>query len=157
MRLLCDVCRDKCPATPKREAVICGETPFKFVQRQPSPKPYQSRQHSRIREDAMDDVSFEDYERLAKSHEELSTSHEELSAQVIALTAVVGAMATTSSIDFERLEECVHFAANKLRPGRRPLLFAKAALVLQDFEVMQKALRIETRKRRNLRKAASKR
>ena len=105
----------------------------------------------------MDDVSFEDYERLAKSHEELSTSHEELSAQVIALTAVVGAMATTSSIDFGRLEECIDFTAKKLRSGRRPLLFAKAALVLEDFEVMKMALRIETRKRRKLKKAVSQR
>ena len=35
----------------------------------------------------MDDVTYADFERLAKSHEELS-------AHVVALTAVVAAMAT---------------------------------------------------------------
>jgi hypothetical protein len=98
----------------------------------------------------VDDVKFEDFERLAKSHEELS-------AHVIALTAVVGAMVTTSTVDFERLEECVHFAAKQLRPGRRPILFAKASLILEDFEGMQKALRVEVRKIRALDKRASKR
>ncbi len=48
----------------------------------------------------MDDVTYADFERLAKSHEELS-------AHVVALTAVVAAMATTSTIDYERLEECI--------------------------------------------------
>ena len=60
--------------------------------------------------------------------------------------------ATESDLDFERLEDCVQFAANRLRPGRRPLLLAKAALVLEDFEEMQRALRIETRKIRKSRK-----
>src|SRR6266850_417307 len=77
----------------------------------------------------MDDVTYADFERLAKSHEELS-------AHVIALTAVVGGMATTSIIDYERLEECIHFAAMRLRPGRRPILLEKASLILSDFEVM---------------------
>ncbi len=98
----------------------------------------------------MDDVRFEDFERLAKAHEELN-------AHVIALTAVVGAMATTSRIDYERLEECIHFAAQLLRPGRRPILFAKASLILEDFEVMQKALRVEVRKIRALKKTTSRR
>jgi len=98
----------------------------------------------------VDDVNFADFERLAKSYEELG-------AHVVALTAVVGAMVTTSTVDFERLEECIDFAAKQLRPGRRPILFAKAALILKDFEVMQKALRVEVRKIRTLRKAASKR
>ena len=93
----------------------------------------------------MVDVSHADFQQLAKTVEELGV-------QVVALTAIVGEMATAASVDFERLEDCVQFAANRLRPGRRPLLFAKAALVLEDFEVMQRALRIETRKIRNLRK-----
>jgi hypothetical protein len=93
----------------------------------------------------MVDVSHADFQQLAKSVEELSV-------QVIALTALVGEMVTAASVDFERLEDCVQFAANRLRPGRRPLLFAKAALVLEDFEVMQRALRIETRKIRNRRR-----
>jgi hypothetical protein len=97
----------------------------------------------------VDDVKFEDFERLVKSHEELS-------AHVIALTAVVGAMVTTSTVDFERLEECVHFAAKQLRPGRRPILLEKASLILSDFEVMQKTLRVEVRKIRNLTKRTSK-
>jgi hypothetical protein len=97
----------------------------------------------------MDDVTYADFERLAKSHEELS-------AHVVALTAVVGAMATTSTIDYERLEECIHFAAMRLRPGRRPILLEKTSLILSDFEVMQKALRVEVRKIRSLKKPISK-
>jgi len=92
----------------------------------------------------MADVSAADFRRLA-------TTVEELSVQVVALTALMGAMVTKVSVDFERLEDCVQFAANRLRPSRRPLLFAKAALVLEDFEVMQKTLRIETRKIRKMR------
>ena len=97
----------------------------------------------------MPDVSLEDFRQLA-------TSFEELSVQVIALTALMGAMVTTASVDFERLEDCVQFAANRLRPGRRPLLFAKAALVLEDFEAMQRTLRVETRKIRSRRRFTSK-
>jgi hypothetical protein len=97
----------------------------------------------------MDDVNYADFERLAKSHEELS-------AHVIALTAVVGAMVSTAAIDYERLEECINFAANRLRPGRRPILFEKASLVLSDLEGMQAALRIEVRKVRSLRNRAAK-
>lgn len=97
----------------------------------------------------MVDVSYDDFERLAKSHEELS-------AQLVALRAVVGAMATTSSIDFERLEEFIHFGAKQLRPGRRPILFAQASLILEDFQEMQKALRAEVIKIRARKKAASK-
>jgi hypothetical protein len=97
----------------------------------------------------MDDVSYAEFERLAKSHEELS-------AHVVALATVVGAMATTSTIDYERLEECIHFAAKQFRPGRRPILLEKASLILTDFEVMQKALRVEVRKIRNLTKRTSK-
>ncbi len=97
----------------------------------------------------MVDVSHADFQQLTKAVEELSV-------QVIAVTALIGAMVTTASVDFERLEDCVQFAANRLRPGRRPLLFAKAALVLADFEVMEKTLRIETRKIWNRRKSPSK-
>ena len=86
----------------------------------------------------MVDVSHADFQQLAKSLEELSV-------QVITLATLVGVIVTTASVDFERLEDCVQFAANRLHPGRHPLLFAKAALVLVDFEVMQKVLRIETR------------
>jgi hypothetical protein len=98
----------------------------------------------------VNDVSFEDFKRLVKSHEELS-------GQVIALTALIGAMATTASIDFERLEDCVQFAAKRLSPSRRPVLFAKAALILEDFDAMQKALRTETRKIRSRRTRAARR
>ena len=98
----------------------------------------------------MVDISHVDFQQLTKTVEELSV-------QVIALTALMGAMVTTASVDFERLEGCVQFAANRLRPSRRPLLFAKAALVLEDFDVMQKALRVETRKIRNRRKPPAKR
>jgi hypothetical protein len=98
----------------------------------------------------MADVSDVEFRQLAKTVEELSI-------QVIALTALMGAMVTTASVDFERLEDCVQFATNRLRPSRRPLLFAKAALVLEDFVVMQKALRIETRKIRNRRKSPAER
>lgn len=81
----------------------------------------------------MDSTNFKDIEQLAKSHEELS-------AQVIALTTVVGAMATKSSIDYERLEDCVHFAARRLRPGWWPIIFEKAALILKDLEALQKVI-----------------
>jgi hypothetical protein len=103
--------------------------------------------HTRV--DAMDDLNYADFERLAKSHDELS-------AHVIALTAILGTMASTASVDYERLEECVNFAAKRLRPGRRPILFDKASLVLSDLEAMQKTLRIEVRKVRNLRKRSAK-
>ena len=93
----------------------------------------------------MEHVKLDDFERLAKSQKELG-------AQVIALTAVVGSMATASTIDYERLEESVNFAAKQLRPGHRSMLLAKAAIMLEDLEVMQKVLRVETRKRRNRRK-----
>ena len=99
----------------------------------------------KTREDAVEHVKSEDFERLTKSHKELG-------AHVIALTAVVGSIATASTIDYERLEESVNFAAKQLRPGHRSALLANAATTLQDLEVMQKALRIETRKRRNRRR-----
>ena len=81
----------------------------------------------------MDGVSVEDFRRLVKSFEELS-------ARLTALTAVVGAMATASSIEYERLEECIHFTAKQLRAGQRPRLFENASAILGDFEAMQTAL-----------------
>jgi hypothetical protein len=99
----------------------------------------------KISEDSVEQVKLKDFERLAKSHKELG-------AHVIALTAVVGSMATASTIDYERLEESVNFAAKQLRPSHRSVLLAKAATMLQDLELMQKALRTETRKRRNHRR-----
>ena len=93
----------------------------------------------------MEQVKLDDFELLAKAQKELG-------AQVIVLTAVVGSMATASTIDYERLEESVNFAAKQLRPGHRSILLAKAAIMLEDLEVMQKVLRVETRKRRNRRK-----
>jgi hypothetical protein len=106
--------------------------------------------HYSSEEGTVGDVDFENLEQLTKSHDELT-------AHVVALTAVVGAMASTVTVDFERLEECICFAAKKLRPGRRPILFAKAAAVLEDLEVMQKVVGKETRKIRSLKKAAVKR
>jgi hypothetical protein len=72
------------------------------------------------------------------------------------LFAVPLLMATTATIDYERLEECIHFAAIRLRPGRRPKLLEKASLILSDFELMQKALRVEVHKIRSLKKPISK-
>jgi len=68
-------------------------------------------------------------------------------------TVLMGAMITTASVDLERHEESVQLAANGLRPSRCPLLFAKAALALEDFEKLRKVLRFKTRKIRNLRKS----
>jgi hypothetical protein len=76
----------------------------------------------------------------------------EISDHVVVLTAIVGAMVTTAIVDYERLEDCVDFAAKRHRPGQRPALLKKASLVLQDLEAMQKTLGIENRKRRNSKK-----
>ena len=59
---------------------------------------------------------------------------------------------SSSTIDYERLEESVDFAAKRLRPNHRSALLAKAANMRQDLEVMEKVLRVETRKRHNRRK-----
>jgi hypothetical protein len=82
----------------------------------------------------------------------LSKSHVEMSDHIVVLTAIVGAMVTRASVDYERLEDCVNFAAKRRRPGHRPALFEKASSVLHDLEAMQKALGVENRKRRNGRK-----
>jgi hypothetical protein len=89
-------------------------------------------------------VKREDFDRL-------EASHREMAAHVIALTAVVGGIATAGAVDYEPLEACVNFAANTLRLGARPVLLAKASAVLGDFEKMQKALQVECRKNRGFR------
>ena len=82
----------------------------------------------------------------------LSKLHMELSDHVVVLTAIVGAMVTRASVDYERLEDCVSFAAKRMRPGHRPALLEKASAILHDLDAIQKALGIENRKQRNLRK-----
>jgi hypothetical protein len=83
-----------------------------------------------------------DFARLAKSHKEMSD-------HIVVLTAIVGAMVTRASVDYERLENCVNFAAKRYRSGHRPALLVKASAVLHDLEAMQKALTVENRKQRN--------
>jgi hypothetical protein len=63
-----------------------------------------------------------------------------------------GAMVTTASVDYERLENCVSFAVKRYRAGNRPALLKKASSALHDLEAMRKALGVENRKRRNGRK-----
>jgi hypothetical protein len=89
-------------------------------------------------------VNAIDFARLFKSHVEMSD-------HIVVLTAIVGAMVTRASVDYERLEDCVNFAAKRHRPGHRPALLEKASTVLHDLEAMQKALGVENRKRRNSR------
>ena len=79
-----------------------------------------------------------------EAFDRLERSHRELSAHVVALTAVVGGIATAGAVDYERLEQCVNFAASKVRLGARPVLLAKAAVLLADFEKMQRALQVES-------------
>jgi hypothetical protein len=93
----------------------------------------------------MEHVNALDFARLSKSHLKMSD-------HIVVLTAIVGAMVTTASVDYERLEDCVNFAAKRHRPGHRPALFEKASSVLHDLEAMQKALGVENRKLRNTRK-----
>jgi hypothetical protein len=75
---------------------------------------------------------------------------DEVKAHLAALTAVVGGISTVGAVNYERLEECVSFAVNGVRPHARPAVLAKAAAVLEDLEGMQKALEIEGRKKRGL-------
>jgi len=82
----------------------------------------------------------------------LSKSNMEMSDHIVVLTAIVGAMVTRASVDYERLEECVNFAAKRYRAGKRSAFLEKASSVLHDLEAMQKALGVENRKRRNGRK-----
>jgi hypothetical protein len=93
----------------------------------------------------MKQVSATEFARLSKSNMEMSD-------HIVVLTAIVGAMVTTASVDYERLEDCVNFAAKRYRAGHRSALLEKASSVLQDLEAMQKALGVESRKRRNSRK-----
>jgi hypothetical protein len=88
----------------------------------------------------------------AKEFARLSKSNMEMSDHIVVLTAIVGAMVTRASVDYERLEECVNFAAKRYRAGKRSAFLEKASSVLRDLEAMQKALGIENRKRRNGRK-----
>jgi hypothetical protein len=90
-------------------------------------------------------VNARDFARLSKSYVEISN-------HIIVLTAIVGAMVTTASVDYERLEDCVNFAAKRYRSGHRPALLGKASAVLHDLEAMQKALGVENRKQRNRKK-----
>jgi hypothetical protein len=83
---------------------------------------------------------------------QLSKSYMEMSDHLVVLTAILGAMVTTASVDYERLEDCVNFAAKRYRAGQRPALLEKASSVLHDLEAIQKALAVENRKRRNSRK-----
>jgi hypothetical protein len=82
----------------------------------------------------------------------LFKSNKEMSDHIVVLTAIVGAMVTRASVDYERLEECVNFAAKRFRAGNRSAFLEKASSVLHDLEAMQKALGVENRKRRNSRK-----
>jgi len=82
----------------------------------------------------------------------LSKSNMEMSDHIVVLTAIVGAMVTRASVDYERLEDCVNFAAKRYRAGKRSAFLEKASSVLHDLEAMQKALGVENRKRRNSRK-----
>lgn len=83
---------------------------------------------------------------------QLSKSNLAMSDHMVVLTAIVGAMVTRASVDYERLEECVNFAAKRYGAGKRFSVFEKASSVLQDLEAMQKALGIENRKLRSSRK-----
>jgi hypothetical protein len=43
----------------------------------------------------------------------LSKSHVEMSDHIVVLTAIVGAMVTRASVDYERLEDCVNSPASR--------------------------------------------
>ena len=90
----------------------------------------------------MEHVNAAEFARLSKSNMEMSD-------HVVVLTAIVGAMVTRASVDYERLEDCVNFAAKRYRAGKRSAFLEKASSVLHDLEAMQKALGVESRKRRN--------
>jgi hypothetical protein len=93
----------------------------------------------------VEQVSAMEFTRLTKSNKEMSD-------HIVVLTAIVGAMVTRASVDYERLEECVNFAAKRFRAGNRSAFLEKASSVLHDLEAMQRALGVENRKRRNSRK-----
>ena len=93
----------------------------------------------------MEYVTALDFARLSKSHLEMSD-------HIVVLTAIVGAMVTMASVDYERLEDCVNFAAKRYRPGHRPAPLGKASSVLHDLKATQKALGVGNRKLRDSRK-----
>jgi hypothetical protein len=85
---------------------------------------------------------------------QIKSELDDVKAHLAALTAVVGGISTVGAVNYERLEECVSYAVNGARPRARPALLAKAAAVLEDLEGMQKALEIESRKKRGLMRAS---
>jgi hypothetical protein len=89
-------------------------------------------------------VNAIDFARLSKSHMEMSD-------HIVVLTAIVGAMVTTASVNHERLEDCVNFAAKRYT-GHRPTLLGKTVSVLHDLGATQRALVVGNRKRRNRKK-----
>jgi hypothetical protein len=91
-----------------------------------------------------------------EAFDRLERSLREMSAHVVALTAVVGGVATAGTVDYERLEQCVNFAASKVRLRTRPVLLSRAPALLVHFERMQKALQVERRKKRGFKKPAPK-
>ena len=93
----------------------------------------------------MKHVNAIDFARLSKSHREMSD-------HIVVLTAIVGAIVSTASVDRERLEDCVNFAAKRYR---RPILLGKAASVLHDLGATQKMLVVGNRKRRNRKKSGT--
>lgn len=93
----------------------------------------------------MEHVNATDFARLSKSHLEMSD-------HIVVLTAIVGAMVTTASVDYERLEDCVDYAAKHHRRGHCSALLEKASSVLHGLGVTKKALVVANRKRRNSKK-----
>jgi hypothetical protein len=71
---------------------------------------------------------------------QLTNSIEKLGARLTALTSVVGAMTTASNIEYERLEECIHFSARQLRASQRQTVLENASYMLEHFDGMQKVL-----------------
>ena len=91
----------------------------------------------------------------AMNSAQLTKAYMEMSDHIVVLTAIVGAIVTRASVDYESLEDCVDFAAKHHRPGQRPALLGKASAVLHELEAMQKVLGGENRKRRNSRKRSA--
>jgi hypothetical protein len=59
----------------------------------------------------------------------------------VALTAVVGRIATVGTANYERLEECVNFAANMLSLRTCPVRITKPSADLSDFERLKRHFR----------------
>ena len=64
-------------------------------------------------------VNAADFARLSKSLMEISD-------HIVVLTAIVGAIVTTATVDYERLEDCVNFAAKRYRTGKRPAFLERS-------------------------------